>query len=72
MGNPNVHDHSDLPILVAGGAAGNMQGNRHIRFEKPTPLANLHLSLLQKVGIAQQVFGDSQQPMDELFESLDV
>ena len=72
MGNPNVHDHSDLPILVAGGAAGNMQGNRHIRFEKPTPLANLHLSLLQKVGIAQQVFGDSEQPMNELFEPLDV
>ncbi|MDG2220272.1 MAG: DUF1552 domain-containing protein [Rubripirellula sp.] len=72
MGNPNVHDHSNLPILVAGGAAGNMQGNRHIRFEKPTPLANLHLSLLQKVGIAQQTFGDSEQPMTELFQPLDV
>ena len=32
MGNPNVHDHVNLPILVAGGAAGKMQGGRHIRF----------------------------------------
>ncbi|MDE0864725.1 MAG: DUF1552 domain-containing protein, partial [Rubripirellula sp.] len=50
MGNPNVHDHTNLPILVAGGAAGNMRGGRHLRFEKPTPLANLHLTLLNKVG----------------------
>ncbi len=72
MGNPNVHDHTNLPILVAGGAAGNMQGNRHIRFKEPTPLANLHLALLQKVGVDQQSFGDSQRPMDELFDPLDV
>ncbi len=32
MGNPNVHDHDNLPILVAGGAAGRMRGGRHIRF----------------------------------------
>ena len=30
MGNPNVHDHTNLPIIVAGGAAGNMKGGRHI------------------------------------------
>lgn len=72
MGNPNVHDHTNLPILVAGGAAGNMKGNRHIRFDKPTPLSNLHLSLLNKVGIAQDSFADSQGPMSELFEPLDV
>lgn len=72
MGNPNVHDHTNLPILVAGGAAGNMQGNRHIQFDKPTPLANLHLSLLNKVGVELDSFGDSQRPMDELFEPLNV
>ena len=72
MGNPNVHDHTNLPILVAGGAAGNMQGGRHIRFEKPTPLANLHLTLLNKVGVQRESFADSQGQMDELFEPLDV
>lgn len=72
MGNPNVHDHTNLPILVAGGAAGNMQGNRHIRFSQPTPLANLHLTLLNKVGVPCESFADSQRQLDELFTPLDV
>jgi len=72
MGNPNVHDHTNLPILVAGGAAGNMQGGRHIKFDKPTPLANLHLTLLNKVGVSLDAFADSQGRMDELFEPVAV
>lgn len=72
MGNPNVHDHTNLPILVAGGAAGRMQGGRHIKFAKPTPLANLHLTLLNRVGIDQHAFADSQGEIDELFEPLDI
>ena len=72
MGNPNVHDHLNLPILVAGGAAGKMKGGRHIRFEKPTPLANLHLTLLDKVGVHLDAFADSQGKIDELFEPLSV
>ena len=70
MGNPNLHDHTNLPILVAGGAAGKMQGGRHIRFAKPTPLANLHLTLLDKVGVHLDSFADSQGQVDELFEPL--
>jgi hypothetical protein len=72
MGNPNVHDHLNLPILVAGGAAGNMKGGRHIRFEKPTPLANLHLTLLDKVGVRLDSFADSQGKVEDLFEPLSV
>ncbi|HUG19345.1 MAG TPA: DUF1552 domain-containing protein, partial [Planctomycetaceae bacterium] len=72
MGNPNVHDHTNLPILVAGGAAGNMQGGRHLKFEKATPLANLHLTLLNKVGIERESFADSRGTVDELFEPLDL
>ncbi len=72
MGNPNVHDHTNLPILVAGGAAGNMRGGRHIKLDKPTPLANLHLTLLNKVGVQRDSFADSQGQLDELFEPLDV
>lgn len=70
MGNPNVHDHTNLPILVAGGAAGKMRGGRHIRYEKPTPLANLHLTLLDKVGVRLDAFADSQGHVDELFDPL--
>jgi Protein of unknown function (DUF1552) len=67
MGNPNVHDHDDLPILVAGGAAGKMKGGRHIRLARPTPLANLHLTLLDKVGVRLEKFADSKGKVDELF-----
>jgi hypothetical protein len=70
MGNPNVHDHDNLPILVAGGAAGRMRGGRHIRFAQPTPLANLHLTLLDKVGVRVDSFGDSRGKVEELFEPL--
>jgi Protein of unknown function (DUF1552) len=72
MGNPNVHDHRNLPILVAGGAADGMRGGRHIKFEKPTPLANLHLTLLDKVGVRLDSFADSQGKVDELFAPLSV
>jgi len=72
MGNPNVHDHRNLPILVAGGAAGGMKGGRHIKFKKPTPLANLHLTLLDKVGVRLDSFADSQGKVEELFEPLSV
>ena len=67
MGNPNVHDHANLPILVAGGAAGGMKGGRHLRFDRPTPLANLHLTLLDKVGVRIDRFADSERRLDELF-----
>ena len=66
MGNPNVHDHVNLPIIVAGGAAGNMRGGRHIRYNEPTPLANLHLTLLDKVGVHIDKFADSQGKITEL------
>ncbi len=72
MGNPNVHDHTNLPIIVAGGTAVGMKGGRHIRFDKPTPLANLHLTLLDKVGVHLDSFGDSKGKVDELFEPLSV
>jgi hypothetical protein len=70
MGNPNLHDHDNLPILVAGGAAGRMKGGRHIRFAQSTPLANLHLTLLDKVGVRIDSFADSRGKVDELFEPL--
>ena len=66
MGDPNLHDHINLPILVAGGGAGRMRGGRHIRYENRTPLANLHLTLLEKVGVHMDSFADSRGKVDEL------
>ena len=67
IGNPNIHDHTNLPILVAGGASTGLKGNRHVRYENPTPLANLHLSLLDKAGLDLDSFADSTGKLDELF-----
>lgn len=72
MGNPNLHDHTNLPIIVAGGAAGKMKGGRHIKYDQPKPLANLHLSLLNKVGVAMDSFADSDGKVDGLFEPLSI
>ena len=72
MGNPNVHDHTNLPILVAGGAVTGLKGGRHIRLAKPTPLANLHLTLLDKAGVHLESFADSNGKLDPLFEPLSV
>jgi uncharacterized protein DUF1552 len=66
MGNPNVHDHVNLPVLVAGGGAGRVKGARHIKYAEPTPLANLHLTLLEKVGVRLDAFADSKGKVDEL------
>jgi hypothetical protein len=65
MGNPNIHDHVNLPILVAGGA-GKVKGGRHIKYAEPTPLANLHLTLLERVGVRMDAFADSKGRVDEL------
>ncbi len=72
MGNPNVHDHTNLPILVAGGAAGGLKGGRHIRYAEPAPLANLHLTLLDRAGVHLDRFGDSTGRLPELAEPLDI
>ncbi|MFP6872518.1 MAG: DUF1552 domain-containing protein [Verrucomicrobiales bacterium] len=66
MGNPNKHDHTNLPILVAGGGAVGIKGNRHIRFDKVTPLANAHLTLLDRVGVHLERFADSDGIIEEL------
>jgi hypothetical protein len=66
MGDPNVHDHVNLPILVAGPGAGGRDGARHIKYTEPTPLANLHLTLLERVGVRLDAFADSRGRVDEL------
>ena len=59
MSNGNQHDHDPLPIVLLGGAGGNLEGNRHIVTPKQTPMANLLLGMLDKVGVKKDTFGDS-------------
>lgn len=67
MSNSDIHDHVNLPIIVAGGAASReTKGGRHIRYTEPTPLANLHLTLLNKAGVKMDKFADSKGTIPEL------
>jgi hypothetical protein len=62
MGNPHIHDHTNLPAVVAGGS----YGGRHLKYANPVPLANVHLTLLERVGVHQEKFGDSTGIIEEL------
>lgn len=64
MSNSNQHDHEPLPILVAGGASGALAGGRHIRASGEQPLSNLLLTLLHKLGIPAESFGDSIEALN--------
>lgn len=68
MGDPNKHDHTNLPTIVVGGSAAGMKGGRHITYDNTTPLANVHLTLLNKVGVDLEHFADSTGQAKELFE----
>ena len=72
MGNSSLHDHENLPILVAGGAACGLRGGRHIRYDAGTPLANLHLTLLDRVGVRLDSFGDSTGRIENLVDAVPV
>jgi Protein of unknown function (DUF1552) len=69
MADSNSHSPIDLPILLAGGGAGNLKGGRHIRFDG-TPLANLHLTLLDQFGVRCDRIGDSTGKVDPQLLSL--
>lgn len=63
MSNSNVHNHFPLPNVIAGGAAGQLKGGRHLRYQDHTPMADLLVSMLGKVGVHQETLGDSDGPL---------
>jgi hypothetical protein len=65
MSDGNAHDPNNLPILLVGGA-GQIKGGRHVKFAAGTPLANLHLTLLHKLGVSLDHLGDSNGEFGEL------
>ena len=66
LGNSNRHYHYELPILIVGGGTGQIKGGRHIRYPDDTPVTNLHLTLLNKMGIPYEKLGDSTGEFTEL------
>jgi len=63
MSDANSHNHDPLPIVLAGRAGGALEGNRHIAQKQLTPMSNLLLAMLDKLGCREQHFGDSTAPL---------
>ncbi len=60
MSNSDLHNNYPEPNIVVGGGNGKMKlGGQHLTLADRTPIANLHLTLLQKAGVAREKFGDS-------------
>jgi hypothetical protein len=69
MADSNSHSPINIPLILAGGGAGNLKGGRHIKFTN-TPLANLHLTLLDQLGVHWDKIGDSNGRVDAKILSL--
>jgi hypothetical protein len=65
MSNSNVHNHFPLPNLVLGKAAGRHEGGRHLKYPDHTPMTNLVLSMLDKVGVPLDTLGDSTGQLED-------
>lgn len=62
----NAHAHNDLPVLLCGGGGGSLTPGRHVRVAKETPMANLYLEMMDRMGVRQERFGDSTGRLTEL------
>ena len=62
----NRHNHDELPILLAGQGGGTLKPGRHIRVKKETPLTNLYLGMLDRVGVPTEKLGDSTGKLESL------
>ena len=66
IGDGNAHNHDRLPILLAGRGGGAIKTGRHIEYDANTPLCNLYMSMLEKMGAAPERFGDSTGLLKQL------
>jgi hypothetical protein len=66
MSDSNKHNHTPLPMVLAGGASGAVKGGRHIRLSKLTTHSNLLLTILQRAGVRATKIGDSTGPIEEI------
>jgi hypothetical protein len=66
ISDSNTHFHDNLPIVLAGGGAGQLKGGRHLQYPQDTPIANLYLTLLDKMGFPTEKFGNSTGKLEHL------
>ena len=66
LGDGDRHNHDDLPILMAGKGGGTIRPGRHLVYPANTPLNNLYVSMLERVGVATPSIGDGTGPLPKL------
>lgn len=66
LGDGNAHNHDNLPVLLAGRGGGTILPGRHLRYRRGTPMCNLYLSLLDRLGVRLAGFGDSTGRLEKL------
>lgn len=66
LADGNKHTHHDLPVLVAGRAGGKLHPGRHLRYEMETPMANLYMTLLDRLGVEPETIGDANGRLEHL------
>ena len=66
LSDSNLHTHTNLPTLLVGGEAGRIKGGRHLRYPKGTPITNLYLTLLDRLGVPVESLGDSTGKLELL------
>ena len=66
ISDSNTHFYDDLPIALVGGTNTGITGGRYVRYPKGTPLANLWVTILEKLGVPVEAFGDSPGPLTRL------
>ena len=66
IGDGNRHNHDNLPILLAGQGGGTLAPGRHVKLDKETPMTNLYLSMLDRMGVAAQRVGDSTGKLEDV------
>ena len=62
----NRHNHEDLPILLFGKGGGTIRSGSHVMYPKETPIANLYLSMLERLGVPTEKLGDSNGKLVDL------
>ncbi len=66
LSDGNAHDHADLPLVLAGRGCGRLRSGRLVRYPKETPMANLFVSMLDRMGVPVESLGDSNGNLADL------
>jgi hypothetical protein len=70
MKDGNAHSPQNLPIVLAGKGGGTIASGRHLLYEKKTPLCNLYRSMLTRMGVSTNGFGDSASELEGIGDPL--